>query len=236
MYLFAPLDKQFDRGFGAVADSFNDAATELKEQHHRFNLNGHLPICYLFRHAIELYLKGAIIIVHRILKIPYGSNPHTSEPHLPVKGKLKTIYSIHDIALLYQYLSNLLAQQNTDPDVATNAYWLLPDDLDSKFKRLKDIDSTSAYFRYPTEKSSTFEKEKSAFKETTVETVMALATKNQEPMKTMKVTTLVGQDTQIFVHNDAFTEEAMNLLSDVAQTISTCHFALMRELGGSGLS
>ena len=31
MYLFAPLDKHFDKGFGAVADSFQDAAVALKE-------------------------------------------------------------------------------------------------------------------------------------------------------------------------------------------------------------
>ncbi|MFZ6775068.1 hypothetical protein ACO0LB_20415 [Undibacterium sp. SXout7W] len=112
MYLFAPLDKHFDKGFGAVGDSFQDAATALKEQYNRGRLNGHLPICYLFRHSIELFLKGSIIIVHQGLRVSYGTEPYTSEPKIPVDGKLKSIYAIHDIDLLYKYLSNLLIESN----------------------------------------------------------------------------------------------------------------------------
>lgn len=235
MYLFAPLDKHYDKGFGAVADSFKDAGKALKEKYNRGMINGHLPICYLFRHSIELFLKGCIIIVHCGLKISYGTEPCTSEPKLPVDGKLKSIYAIHDIDLLYKYLSNLLVEKKIELDEVTRTNWEFEDDLRSKFERLKEIDSSSAYFRYPIEKSAIYEKEKSAFKETTFEQVMAMAIKNQEPMKTMKVMALMGQETQIFVHDDSFTEYAMNLLAEVAEEISTCHFALMHELGGGGL-
>lgn len=235
MYLFAPLDKHFDKGFGAVADSFQDAAIVLKETHNRGRLNGHLPICYLFRHSIELFLKGSIIIVHRGLKIPYGTQPCTSEPKLPVDGKLKSIYAIHDISLLYKYFSRLLIERKAELAEVTRTDWEFADELGSKFERLKDIDSSGAYFRYPTEKSAAYENDKSAFKETTLEDVMAMAIKNQEPMKTMKVMALMGQDAQVFVHDDSFTEEAMNLLAEVAEEISTYHFALMNELGGGGL-
>ena len=236
MYLFAPLDRHYDKGFGAVADTFHDAASALKEQHNRAMLNGHLPICYLFRHSIELFLKGAIIIVHQGLKIPYGTEPCTNEPKLPYGKKLKSIYAIHDINLLYQYLSGLLTENKADLCVVTNTNWQFADDLDSKIERLNEIDLHSTYFRYPVEKYSPFEREKSAFKRTSVEAVMALAKKNEEPMKSMKVMALLGQDTQIFVHDDSFTEEAMNLLADVAEEVSNFHFALMHELGGDGLS
>lgn len=236
MYLFAPLDRHYDKGFGAVADSFHDAASALKEQYNRAMLNGHLPICYLFRHSIELFLKGAIIIVHQGLNIPYGTEPCTSEPKLPVNGKLMSIYATHDINLLYQYLSGLLIENKADLCMVTNTNWQFSDDLDSKIERLKEIDSSSTYFRYPIEKSSPFEREKSAFKRTSIEAVMALAKKNEEPMKSMNVMALAGQDTQIFVHDDSFTDEAMNLLADVAEEVSNFHFALMNELGGDGLS
>jgi hypothetical protein len=76
---------------------------------------------------------------------------------------------------------------------------------------------------------------KSAFQESTLDDVIAMAIKNKEPMKSMKVMALMGQETQIFVHDDSFTEDAMNLLAEVAEEISTCHFALMHELGGGGL-
>ncbi|WP_226052104.1 hypothetical protein [Dickeya chrysanthemi] len=64
---------------------------------------------------------------------------------------------------------------------------------------------------------------------------MALAIKNQEPMKSMKVVSRIGGDTQIFIHDDSFTEEAMNLLAEVADEISICHFALMDRIGGESL-
>lgn len=236
MYLFAPIDKHFDKGFGAVADSFQDAAMVLKETYNRGRLNGHLPICYLFRHSIELFLKGSILIVHQGLKIPYGTEPCTCEPKLPIDGKLKSIYAIHDIDLLYKYLSNLMAENKIELYEVTRTNWEFENDLGSKFERLKEIDPSSAYFRYPIEKSAVFEKQKSAFQESAIEDVMAMAIKNQEPMKSMKVIALMGQETQIFVHDDSFTEDAMNLLADVSEKISTCHFALMNELGGGGLA
>lgn len=238
MYLFKPLEKHYDKGFGAVADSFENAAAALKEQYNRGQLNGHLPICYLYRHSIELFLKGSIIIVHQGLNIPYGAEPCTSEPKIPedgVNGKLISIFRIHNIKVLYKYLSNRLAEKKNElEDVFFS--WDFSEDFGQKIERLEEIDSSSAYFRYPTDKKTpTYEKEKSAFQETTVEDVMALAIKNQEPMKSMKVVSLIGRDTQIFVHDDSFTEEAMNLLAEIADEISNCHFALMNRIGGEPL-
>ncbi|GAA0513865.1 hypothetical protein GCM10009414_24190 [Tatumella terrea] len=235
MYLFAPLERHYDKGFGAMGDSFQDAATVLKNQHNRGNLNGHLPICYLFRHSIELFLKGAIIIVHQGLRISYGEEPCTSEPKISDGKKLKSIYAIHDINTLYKYLSRLVLEKKAEIFEVTESSWEFDDDIDSKIKRLTEIDPLSSYFRYPTNKITTFENEKSAFKETSVEAVMALAKKNNEPMKTIKAMLAPGQDTQIFIHDDSFTEEAMSLLSEVAEYISTYHFYLMRTFAGDGL-
>lgn len=57
MYFFAPLEKYFEKGLGAVADSFRDAAMDLKESYNLGRLNGHLSIRYLFRHSIELCIR-----------------------------------------------------------------------------------------------------------------------------------------------------------------------------------
>ncbi|MFZ6774991.1 hypothetical protein ACO0LB_20000, partial [Undibacterium sp. SXout7W] len=130
----------------------------------------------------------------------------------------------------------LTIEKKNELNEITNTNWKFEDDLGSKFVRLKEIDSSSAYFRYPTDKKTpVYEREKSAFQEATLQDVMALAEKNQVPMKSMKVMALIGEDTQVFIHDDSFTEETMNLLADVAEKISTCHFALMNELGGDGL-
>ena len=95
------------------------------------------------------------------------------------------------------------------------------------------MDSSSAYFRYPKDKKTfTYEKDKSAFKETTVEDVMAMAIKSGEPMKSMKTVSLLGKDIKIFVHDDSFTDKAMNLLAEIADEVSSCHFALMSKISG----
>jgi hypothetical protein len=237
MYLFSPLDQHYDKGFGAVADSFYDAAITLKEQYHRSRSNGHLPICYLFRHSIELFLKGSIIIVHQGLNIPYGDKLCTSEPTLPgldKKGNIeqKKIYNIHDVNVLYKYLSGLLDEKKAELD---NIYcvWRFSDDFAQKVEQLEKMDSSSAYFRYPKDKKTfTYEKDKSAFKETTVEDVMAMAIKSGEPMKSMKTVSLLGKDIKIFVHDDSFTDKAMNLLAEIADEVSSCHFALMSKISG----
>ncbi len=237
MYFFAPLDTHFDKGFGAIADSFFNAAVLLKEQHNRGMLHGHLPICFSFRHAIELFLKGSIIIVHSSLELPYGNEPHTTEPKIPNEnGKLKSIYSLHDIDLFYAYLSNLLVSNKNKLCEVTNTDWAFDVGISDKFKRLKEIDPTSSYFRYPMDKNAgTFQKEKSAFKRTTLEAVMSAATKEQKPMKTMKVVQILGGSPQIFVHDDSFTAEIMDILHEVAEEVSACHYGLMNELAGGGI-
>lgn len=231
MYLFKPLDTHYDQGFGAIADSFQASATVLKEQYNRSSLNGHLPICYLYRHSIELFLKGSIIIVHQGLKIPYGTEPYTSDPKISINGKLRSIFNIHEINVLYKYLSNILAENKSE---LVNIYfsWEFSDDLALKIEQLDEIDLSSAYFRYPVDKKTDiYKKGKSAFKETTVKNIMNFAMQNQEPMKTMKILYTTGQGESVFVHDDSFTEEVMIILEEVADELETCHFALMRTIG-----
>lgn len=237
MYSFTPLEHHYDKGFGAVADSFQIAGNALKLQYSRAMLNGHLPICYLFRHAIELFLKGSIIIVHKGLKIPCGSEPCTGVPKFPKmkKGKLELqpIYNVHEIDLLYKYLSKLLGENKDDIEEILNG-WKFPDDFKEKIEKFERIDPSSTFFRYPEYKNpSIYQKEKSAFKETTVEEVVAVAERNQEPMKTMRTVSLIGKDAQVFIHDDSFTDEAMNLLDEILDDVSTCHFALINRIGGA---
>ncbi|EOW9287527.1 hypothetical protein ACN26A_002918, partial [Vibrio cholerae] len=121
-------------------------------------------------------------------------------------------------------------------DEVTNTDWVFDEGTSEKLKRLKEIDSSSGYFRYPTDKKTgAFEKEKSSFKQTTLEAVMSAATKEQKPMKTMKVVQMLGRSPQIFVHDDSFTAEIMDILHEVAEVVSACHYGLMNELAGGGL-
>lgn len=111
--MFAPLAEHYDNGFGAVADAFRDAAIKLREGSDRKPFQWeHLPETYLLRHAIELYLKSGIIIVHRKLQMPYGSDSHASpQPMLlTASGKWEPLHNTHDLVRLFWYWKKVIME------------------------------------------------------------------------------------------------------------------------------
>jgi len=75
-YLVSPLETQIDSGHGGVAEIFRMAAQTLEtfRRAHPFPYV-HLPENFLYRHAVELYLKAMIITVHRARRLNYGQHP-----------------------------------------------------------------------------------------------------------------------------------------------------------------
>lgn len=112
MYMMAPLAEHYDDGFGAVADAFRDAAIKLREGSGSKPFQWeHLPETYLLRHAIELYLKSGIIIVHRRLRMPYGPEPHTGSPMLLAPDyRWEPLYNTHDLVRLFWYWKKLITE------------------------------------------------------------------------------------------------------------------------------
>ena len=103
-YIMMPLDAHYDSGFGAIAESFRDAALALKKAVPNPAFFDHLPQSYLFRHATELFLKSEIVILHRKLKLAYGTEPYKGEPMVLAQGEWKPIHRVHSIGILYEYL------------------------------------------------------------------------------------------------------------------------------------
>ena len=58
-----PPETHFDGGLGISASDFRSAAETLKSS--EVSGSGILPICYLQRHSLELYLKSLIFILHK---------------------------------------------------------------------------------------------------------------------------------------------------------------------------
>lgn len=67
-----------------------------------------LARCFLFRHAIELYLKSAIVILHRGLKIPYGDKPCDGVGHVEMEAKWRPIHKMHSVGVLWAYLKDAM--------------------------------------------------------------------------------------------------------------------------------
>ena len=99
---FKPLTLQIDSGLGSTADSFYYAAQTLEnnqESKYGFGIGGgKLPLLYLYRHSIELYLKSVITLIYRVC--PSQNDRLKSDDNLPLlieNNKEKKIFNVHSI-------------------------------------------------------------------------------------------------------------------------------------------
>jgi hypothetical protein len=169
-YMLAPLGDHYDDGFGAMGLSFSYAAQNLlkAQEGTRDFFLGHMPINFLFRHSIELFLKSGIIILHRRLEIPYGEEPYTGVPFVPVAEKWKAYHYVHSIGTLYAHWKELI---EADAVVLKkmckfeSADWNIPEKLTVCVGIIDETDSTSTYYRYPDPRDEAGDIAKSNFKE-----------------------------------------------------------------------
>ena len=232
-YMLTPLHQHFDLGFGSVADSFKHAADSVPHapQEHR-GLNEHLPISFLYRHAIELYLKSAIIIFHKKFKVPYGAEPHTGEPHVPVGAKWKPMYQIHSLNDLYPYFRSLFVDHAAYLEQNTNTNWAFPSELDNWISDIEGHDSTSTFFRYPVTKHRDKDKDKSVIKADSHLKIMSRMGPGQKPQKAFFVLNEQDEVTQAFYHDDERAKATIDTLRSACEQLYGCHAALRGELTG----
>lgn len=145
MYLMMPLHMHIDYGFGATAEQFKESADLLSASESVKDLG--MPVNYLRRHAIELYLKSLIYVLHRNFKIPFSSGGTLGKPKIKVLGKDFELENMHDIRLLTIYL---IGQHNKlIPCFFHLGIGVIEKDILDKINKINSIDSKSTFFRYP---------------------------------------------------------------------------------------
>jgi hypothetical protein len=168
-YLMMPLDQHYDVGFGAVAEAFFRTARGLddKERAKQFFFE-HLPQNFLLRHAIELFLKSGIVIIHRKLKLPYGDGPYNSPPRIRIGDKWEPVYRVHSIGDLYTHWKSLITPnaEKLKSLCEFKPEWTVPSELDGWITTIEKTDPASTYYRYPANRDPNEDKNKSPFKET----------------------------------------------------------------------
>lgn len=229
MYSMMPFDQHIDGGFGAMADSFMKAAEKLSDDEKKIFSNQHLPINFLYRHAIELYLKSIIIVIHRSLNIPYGTG---SEPQILIIGnkKWKPIKNVHSIGDLYAYFEYLIFQNKpTIAKVAQTDWADIPTELKGAIKEIAQIDNGSTYFRYPLMDAQS-DNQKSSWKETPYETLIKSISTEAKPVKAF----LGVNDWDEVISIYKFDHEPLNQVSQAlkiaAEILSGAHLGIRTEL------
>lgn len=238
MYMLAPLGEHYDDGLGAVADAFANAAKILRET------NGgkktfqweHLPETYLLRHAIELYPKSGIVIVHRKLRMPYGAEPHTSDQPLMLtsSGTWEPLFHTHDLVRLFWYWKKLITEHKEklvaklEVPIEDGAKGMaVPRELSRWIGKLGSIDPHGDYLRYPMSRNAGADPKKSPFKEVALHKVFPRKCKEGEYVKVMLVENSKGEVVQTFKYDSATGEDVAEAARQAAEMLSNYH-AMMR--------
>ena len=237
-YLLTPLHSHYDLGFGATGNAFKMAADYLESSPDAKKNNlfsAHLPTNFLYRHAIELHLKSAIVIFHKRLKLPYGDQPSTAEPMVRVAGKWLPFNRVHGIAELWKYVRELFSEYAEWLHGNTKCDWTFSDGEEKHVQLIHDGDPRSTFFRYPTTKNLAADVDKSAMQEFTPKDLEELFTRPKEDQKKV-FAMIVEDDDKELVRGYMFDDETGRELSAALRAFSTTcdnlHAALRMEMCG----
>jgi len=178
-YLITPPNTHYDNGLGITADNFQNAAKVLKQQ--EASTDSILPICYLQRHAIELYLKSFIVILHKRYGVPYGMGFSNDKPAIKTNDKWVLLSKVHNLSDLYQHFiaihSDLLDKLPTTTD------WKLPKAAEKKIQLVSGSDPKSTYFRYPDASNTVQDSNKQNIQKESMESILKKSKLTNEPIK-----------------------------------------------------
>lgn len=230
-YRLTEIDTHIDSGFGVTADAFSKVAKEMygsEDYQHGFITQGRVPVLFLYRHAIELYLKSLIIIFHKKLNIKTRREINITEciyvPGQPnPKKRDRSLYSTHSIAALFQNFKALIIGYKSQLDkIAPKGDWRIHPDVYSYIRTLQEYDDTGEFFRYPiTKRFNAKETEKHNMKKVPLETLADVLTEKGQMLL------LVGNEEEVsaaFGSDNSYLEDIGEQLSELCEHLSTFHF------------
>lgn len=228
-----PLRAQPDDGFGAVARSFKDAADQLNDLDAKIRSinHPHLPVNYLYRHAIELFLKSIIVVVHRALRLS-RDDQFDPVPQLEVAEKLKPIYTVHGLRDLFNEVRRLLIEHEAAISKRAQTDWSsLPNDLEKWIDTIEQADPASTAFRYPLSPSPKIDAAKSSFKE--IDSKELARRMRDEPSKQFGLLLVDNDDNVVrsFTLDDDPMPEVVDALVQASKLLKGAQFGLIMELG-----
>lgn len=229
---FMPLERHFDGGFHATGDAFKAAAEKLSENPDRmgFASNAHLPINYLYRHAIELYLKSMVLILTRVIE-------KSNVPLDPTKVKVqvhkdKPLTSVHSLNVLRDELQRLVTANANEIARLTPRDWNVPQDVRDWIDTIEQHDAGSTFSRYPSSKS-VFDDVKSSFQPVELETLTNKMNEKKTEEKGQIALLMKNDDGEIveaFSMQEEILPELRKALVEAATALSGAAFGFQAEL------
>ncbi|WP_421315010.1 hypothetical protein [Aeromonas veronii] len=225
--LITPPEMHFDKGLGISAWRFRDAAKVLIDSDNNRDLIS--PIGYLQRHAIELYLKSLIYILHKKYNICFGENFSLDNPAIFVNGKWRPMSNTHNLNDLYSYFKSIYDSNFERLPKSTD--WTLSPSLEKQIKLISGYDPKSTYFRYPQATSENQDQKKSTVQPMNLESALKNAQSGQG--KPIKCAILLDNNDNV-VNSFDLTPEVLgdirSALSESIEFINNLHCAFLGEL------
>jgi hypothetical protein len=235
-YIMMPLDAHFDSGFGAVAESFREAATTLRKAVPDPPFFGHLPQSFLFRHSVKLFLKSEIIILHRKLHLPYGTQPHDGPPMISDSGEWKPIHRVHSIGVLYVHWKSLINPRLNELKEMTKykADWMIGDEADEWVRVIESVDPRSTYSRYPSIRDAVEDRTKSPFKATTAEELFPENAPEDRRIMALVIENANGEFVRAYMNEKGSEPDKkyMGALDSMSEMLFNYHAMMRFELTG----
>jgi len=234
---FLPLDRQFDSGFMSTAEAFHEAAKAIDTDNKGsgFGMSGsRLPVFYLFRHAIELYFKSILTIMHRRFNPSYPHINREDFPTVSIGSKRKKIFQVHSIRDLYNEFLDMLKRNETDIKEIGKTDWTdVPDELSRWVTIIDEADKASTMFRYPFTTDPATDKMKSAFKAihpVAVATEAHARSDDGSPgLKIMALRNDNNETVEAFVRDDEPMSDAYDALRQLADMLTGVNLGVLCE-------
>lgn len=234
-HILMPLSNHVDDGFGAVGLAFREAANylgEMKCEGGAAWIHGHLPINFLYRHSVELFLKSMIVVIHRRLRLPAGNGEYEPIPKIRVGDSWRSIYSVHGIRVLFDAMKNMVtSQKDALSEIAKTDWSDIPHDLETWIHTIDGVDPGSTFFRYPATCTPEIDAQKSSFKP--IDSV-ELSNRMRMDGPGQFAFLMVDQDDVViesFVLDDKPLPELRNALKEASETLLGAQLGVMAELG-----
>jgi hypothetical protein len=234
-HMFMPLSKQPDDGFGVVGQAFQDAADHLRTggaESGARRMHGHLPVNYLYRHAIELYLKSIIVTAHRRLRLQSGEGRYDPIPQIPDGKTSRPIYSVHGLRLLFNEMKRIFtSHRDAIGRIARTDWSKIPDELSGWIEAIDDADPASTAFRYPVSRSPEMDAKKSSFK--AVDVSESSSRMHADGPKQFALLMVDGNDNVVesFALDNNPLPELRDALLKAVEMLSGAQFGVIMELG-----
>jgi len=224
-----PLDTHFDRGFGVIGDAYMQAADELARiEANEKRLHEHLPTNYLYRHAVELYLKSMIVMVHKAFEASTNS-PDPKPPQVLLNGKSWRFDRVHNVGGLWDCLKVLIDKHKSALRTASNTDWSELEQCEAWVREIDSVDLVGTLQKYPTSGNETADRQKASFKPMSDE-LLANVLSSGGYVKALVLENSDGS-TESYVLDDSPTKDLRETILQCVKLLSAAHFGMRCELG-----